>query len=80
MAGSMQGATTQKRKSLNRETQSKIGKQLEITYNEVVDQGIPDRFVELIRRLEEGGVQSPAESLVGDGMEGVKDASGEKGS
>ncbi|HEX4554047.1 MAG TPA: NepR family anti-sigma factor [Xanthobacteraceae bacterium] len=33
-----------------------MGKQLEITYNEVVSQGVPDRFVELIRRLEGGGV------------------------
>ncbi|MEA2994615.1 MAG: Anti-sigma factor NepR, partial [Alphaproteobacteria bacterium] len=26
------------------------------TYNEVVSQGVPDRFVDLIRRLEGGGV------------------------
>ena len=30
-------------------------RQLEISYNEVVSQGVPDRFVELIRRLEGGG-------------------------
>ncbi len=57
MTEMMQGSAPHKRKSsLNRETQVKIGKQLEITYNEVVSQGVPDRFVELIRRLEGGGV------------------------
>jgi hypothetical protein len=58
MAEMMQGSAPHKprKTSLNRETQVKIGKQLEITYNEVVSQGVPDRFVELIRRLEGGGV------------------------
>ncbi|HEY2136844.1 MAG TPA: NepR family anti-sigma factor [Xanthobacteraceae bacterium] len=57
IGGTMHGSTPHKRKSsLNRETQVKIGKQLEVTYNEVVSQGVPDRFVELIRRLEGGGV------------------------
>jgi hypothetical protein len=53
----MQGSppSKQRKSSLNRETQVKIGKQLEISYNEVVSQGVPDRFVELIRRLEGGG-------------------------
>ena len=57
MAVSMQGSPPHKRKSsLNRETQIKIGTQLQITYNEVVNQGIPDRFVDLVRRLESGAV------------------------
>jgi hypothetical protein len=55
MAVSMQGSPPHKRKSsLNRETQIKIGTQLQIGYNEVVNQGVPDRFVDLIRRLESG--------------------------
>ncbi len=80
MAGSMQGATQPKRKtSLNRETQIKIGKQLEITYNEIVNQGVPDRFVDLIRRLEgEGGKDS--NGLMAGGFGGADDATGEKGS
>src|SRR5450755_2363364 len=45
MAVSMQGSPPHKRKSsLNRETQIKIGTQLQIGYNEVVNQGVPDRF------------------------------------
>lgn len=60
MAGSMQSATAHKRKSLNRETQIKIGSQLQMTYNEVVNQGVPDRFVQLIRRLETEAVEDAA--------------------
>ena len=74
MAGSMQGLPPHKRKSsLNRETQIKIGTQLQITYNEVVNQGIPDRFVDLVRRLESGGVSDSA-----DGPYGGKDAPNSK--
>ncbi len=81
MAGSMQGAGQTKRKSsLNRETQIKIGKQLEITYNEVVNQGVPDCFVELIRRLEGEAGKDPGNGLMAGGFEGTKDATGEKGS
>jgi Anti-sigma factor NepR len=78
MAGSMQGSTPHKRKSsLNRETQIKIGTQLQITYNEVVNQGVPDRFVELVRRLEAGTVSA---DMTDEGYEGLKDAPGNKGS
>jgi len=83
MAGSMQGVATQKRKtSLTRETQIKIGKQLEITYNEIVNQGVPDRFVELIRRLEGEGAKDPAGGPLNEnGFAGAgRDATGEKGS
>jgi Anti-sigma factor NepR len=76
MAVSMQGSPPLKRKSgLNRETQIKIGTQLQITYNEVVNQGIPDRFVDLVRRLESGAVPDSA----GD-PSGGKDAPNSKGS
>ena len=76
MAGSMQGSPPHKRKSsLNRETQIKIGTQLQITYNEVVNQGIPDRFVDLVRRLESGGSPDSA----GDPSGGT-DAPNSKGS
>ena len=80
MAGSMQGAAQTKRKSsLNRETQIKIGKQLEITYNEIVNQGVPDRFVDLIRRLEGEAGKDPGNGLMAGGFDG-EDATGEKGS
>lgn len=53
MAGSMQGSQPHKRKSsLTRETLVKIGAHLQVPYNEVVGQGVPERFVNLIRRLE----------------------------
>jgi hypothetical protein len=41
-------------KILNREIQAKIGQQLRAVYNDVVDQGVPDRFNDLLRRLEDG--------------------------
>lgn len=37
---------------LTREIQIKIGQQLRAMYADVVDQGVPERFVELLRRLE----------------------------
>ena len=37
---------------LGREIQSKIGEQLRAIYDDVVSQGVPDRFVELLQRLE----------------------------
>ena len=37
---------------LNAEIQSRIGHQLRAMYDDVVRQGVPDRFVELIRRLD----------------------------
>jgi carbon monoxide dehydrogenase subunit G len=40
---------------LTREIQIKIGQQLRAMYADVVDQGVPDRFVELLRRLDEEG-------------------------
>ena len=39
--------------TLGREIQHKIGEQLRAQYDEVVSQGIPDRFAELLRRLED---------------------------
>lgn len=37
---------------LNAEIQSRIGHQLRAMYDDVVRQGIPDRFAELIRKLD----------------------------
>jgi CTP:molybdopterin cytidylyltransferase MocA len=49
-------------KILNREIQAKIGQQLRAVYNDVVDQGVPDRFAELLRRLDD----DPGAQQVGD--------------
>lgn len=38
--------------ALNREIQTKIGQQLRAVYDDIVDQGVPDRFVELLRDLD----------------------------
>ena len=37
---------------LGREVQARLGQQLRAMYDEVVSQGVPDRFTELLNRLE----------------------------
>ncbi len=37
---------------LDRQIQAKIGQQLRAMYDEVVDQGVPDRFSELLKKLD----------------------------
>ena len=77
MAEPMQSSQTHKRKSsLTRETLVKIGAHLQVPYNEVVGQGVPDRFVNLIRRLETGEITAPQDEEVA----GESAASDEKGS
>jgi hypothetical protein len=38
---------------LGRDVQSKIGQQLRAMYDGVVNEGVPDRFTEMLRRLDE---------------------------
>jgi hypothetical protein len=48
--------------ALDRETQIKIGQQLRAMYDEIVRQGVPERFADLLNRLErqeEQEAQSP---------------------
>ncbi len=47
----------QKAKSggLDRQIQAKIGQQLRAMYDDVVEQGVPDRFAELLKRLDNSG-------------------------
>lgn len=45
-------AATGKQGGLNAEIQSRIGHQLRAMYDDVVRQGVPDRFAELIRKLD----------------------------
>jgi hypothetical protein len=76
----MQGAPPNKRKTgLTREMQKVIGSQLQVTYNEVVNQGVPDRFVEFLKQLESGNVPNPGSDVQDEKGEGIKDA-GNKGS
>jgi hypothetical protein len=46
---------------LGHDVQVKIGQQLRAIYADVVDQGVPDRFVDLIRRLDETRQQKDEE-------------------
>ena len=41
-----------KQGGLNSEIQSRIGHQLRAMYDDVVRQGVPDRFADLIRKLD----------------------------
>ncbi len=53
--GQMQTEMTQRksRGRLGRDVQSKIGQQLRAMYDDVVSAGVPDRFSELLRQLDE---------------------------
>ena len=46
-----------KQGGLNAEIQSRIGHQLRAMYDDVVRQGVPDRFVELISKLDTADTQ-----------------------
>ena len=50
-----------KQGGLNAEIQSRIGHQLRAMYDDVVRQGVPDRFADLIRKLD----ANPASPQVG---------------
>ena len=53
----MEAAATRSKKSgskpakLGRDVQARLGQQLRAMYDEVVNQGVPERFSELINRL-----------------------------
>jgi hypothetical protein len=40
---------------LGRDVQAKIGNQLRALYDDIVKEGVPDRFVELLQRLDDKG-------------------------
>jgi hypothetical protein len=45
---------------LSRDIQAKIGQQLRAGWDEVVKEGVPDRFAELLKRLDENkGAEQP---------------------
>jgi hypothetical protein len=49
-----------KQGGLSAEIQSRIGHQLRAMYDDVVRQGVPDRFVDLIRKLDGPAGAAPA--------------------
>jgi hypothetical protein len=56
---------------LNAEIQSRIGHQLRAMYDDVVRQGVPDRFAELIRKLDgpETATQAAEQTAKNDGRD-----------
>jgi hypothetical protein len=46
---------------LGRDVQSKIGQQLRAMYDDVVSAGVPDRFTEMLRQLDEQKEQQEKE-------------------
>lgn len=53
-------ATSQRKTGgLDRQVQAKIGQQLRAMYDDVVDQGVPDRFAELLKKLDDKGGSPP---------------------
>jgi hypothetical protein len=40
---------------LGREVQARLGQQLRAMYDDVVNQGVPDRFADLIKRIDSNG-------------------------
>jgi hypothetical protein len=60
------GSARDKRPSgLNTEIQARIGHQLRAMYDDVVRQGVPDKFADLIRRLDDPNVAKPAAKTEG---------------
>ena len=61
----MEAAATRSKKltvkpaKLGRDVQARLGQQLRAMYDEVVNQGVPDRFNELIDRLESSAKKDP---------------------
>jgi hypothetical protein len=51
---------------LNAEIQSRIGHQLRAMYDDVVRQGVPDRFADLIRKLDAPDGHAPHADPAGD--------------
>lgn len=47
--------TNAKPGKLGRDVQARLGQQLRAMYDDVVNQGVPDRFAELLNRLEGDG-------------------------
>jgi hypothetical protein len=54
----MEAASTRNKKQsakLSRDVQAKLGQQLRAVYDDVVSQGVPDRFANLLNRLDDSG-------------------------
>jgi hypothetical protein len=59
-------------KKLGSEIKAKIGQQLRAMYADVVSQGVPDRFTEILRKLDE---KSSAQTVTADESPSREDSS-----
>ena len=59
-----------KQGGLNAEIQSRIGHQLRAMYDDVVRQGVPDRFADLIRKLDNPQNPPQVDSAGGNNNDG----------
>jgi hypothetical protein len=64
-------ASQKKDARLGKDVQAKIGQQLRALYDDVVSQGVPDRFVDLLSRLD-------SSSMTLDAHAGNKDDKGSR--
>jgi len=55
---------------LNREIQAKIGQQLRAMFDEVVQEGVPDRFADLLRQLDNPAEKTSPENSKDEGRSG----------
>ena len=53
-AGAKNAWTLTDQRGFERDVQAKLGQQLRATFDDIVSQGVPDRFAELLNRLDEG--------------------------
>lgn len=51
---------------LGKDVQAKIGQQLRALYDDVVSQGVPDRFVDLLSRLDSASIPAEASNSIKD--------------
>ena len=58
-----------KQGGLSAEIQSRIGHQLRAMYDDVVRQGVPDRFADLVRKLDEPGAQNGGDTDKNNGRD-----------
>ena len=57
-----QAGAPRKQGELNPEIQARIGHQLRAMYDDVVRQGVPDRFADLLRQLDQRGLEGASDA------------------
>jgi len=57
-----QPGAPRKQGGLNADIQARIGHQLRAMYDDVVRQGVPDRFADLLRQLDQRGLEGASDA------------------